>query len=160
MMRRDLEAHQSRRTAGQNVARLRQVVQRRLGLLDQQTKRGVPSWKVFRQCQPRPITVDLVVLVNDEIAIRDGECPVHPVGSQDTETRQSIGRLAEFDLERITGLLEQIVIEVRVLATLDDLDDPGEPAVDVEQLFGCLTVYQSSTASRRMSSSSLGLSPP
>ena len=39
---------------------------------------------------------------------------------------------------RVTGLLEEVVGEVVLLAQLDDLVDPFEPALDVEQLRGSL----------------------
>jgi len=70
--------------------------------------------------------------VNDEVAIRDCQGPVDSVRRQDVETRKPVGRLSEFHHERVAGLLEEVVFEVRGFAALDDLADPDEPTIDVQ----------------------------
>src|SRR5680860_698842 len=86
--------------------------------------------------------------------------PVQSVRCQHSEPGQPLGGLSEFHHRGVAGFLEEVVGKVRVLAPLDDLVDPLEPALDMKQLLASLAVHQSGTASRRMSSSSFGFSPP
>jgi GNAT superfamily N-acetyltransferase len=50
------------------------------------------------------------------------------------------------------GFLQEVISEVGILATLNNLCGPIEPAFDVQQFLGGLAIHHSSTASRRMSS--------
>ena len=83
----------------------------------------------------------------------------HALGREHAKPGESVGGLAKLHHQRVTGLLKEVVSQVVVPAAPDNLIDPLEPALDVGQLLGRLSVHHSSTASRRMSSSRDGFRP-
>ena len=135
-------------------------VDERLRLLEQLLKRRIPLWQVHRQCDPGSFTVDLVVLMDQEVAVRHRRRPPDAVGREHVELREAVGCFAEFHHQRVAGFLQEVIVEIGVLTPGEDLVDALQPALDVEQLLGGPAIHHSSTASRRMSSSRWGLSPP
>lgn len=82
-----------------------------------------------------------------------------PAGAS-TPSRDKRFGLPELHHQRVSGLLEDLVGDVLLLAARDDVVHANQLTLNVQKLLGCLAVHQSNTASRRMSSSRLGLSPP
>jgi hypothetical protein len=58
-------------------------------------QRHAPSRQIDRQRAPRQFAIDLVVLVDDEIAVGDCERPLHPLRREHVEARKTIRGLAE-----------------------------------------------------------------
>ena len=85
---------------------------------------------------------------------------VDAVGGEHVEPRQPVRGLAQLHHQRVPRLLQKVISEVSILATLHNLRRPIEPALDVQQLFGSRPIHHNSTASRRMSSSTFGFRPP
>src|ERR1035437_8771521 len=56
-------------------------VERGPSLVDKRRERLQPSRQVNRQRQPGQLAVDLVVLVDDEVPVGDGQCPFDAVGT-------------------------------------------------------------------------------
>ena len=135
-------------------------VQRGPSLVDERRERLLPSRQINRQRQPGQLAVDLVVLVDDEVPVGDGQCPFDAVGGEHVEPRQPVRGLAELHHQRVPCLLQEVITEVGVLAARDDPASTGKPALDVQHFLGGLAIHHSSTASRRMSSSIFGFRPP
>jgi hypothetical protein len=69
-----------------------------------------------REREPGQFSVDLVVLVDDEVTVRNRENPLDSLGRQHTEPGQPLGGLPQFRHQRVTGLLWKGVGEVSLLA--------------------------------------------
>src|SRR5450759_5861796 len=65
-------------------------VERGPSLVDQRRERLVPSRQINRQRQPGQLAVDLVVLVDDEVPVGDGQCPVSYTHLRAHETRHDL----------------------------------------------------------------------
>jgi hypothetical protein len=72
------------------------VVERTLGLAKEALQGDFPLGQISRERQPGQFAVDLVVLVDDEVAVRDGQRPVDAFGCQNVQPGQPVGRLAQF----------------------------------------------------------------
>jgi hypothetical protein len=55
-----------------------------------------PGRQIDGKRLPGDPSVDLVVLVDDEVAVGDSERPVDTFGGEDTELCESVGRLPSF----------------------------------------------------------------
>jgi hypothetical protein len=83
-----------------------------------------------------------------------------PSGASTSSRDNRFAPSAQLHHQRVPRLLQQVISEVSILATLDNLRGPIEPALDVQQFLGSRPIHHNSTASRRMSSSNFGFSPP
>ena len=133
--------------------------ERRPRLINQRTQGPAPSRQIHCQRRPGEGSVDLVVLVNEEVPVGDRERPLDPGRGKNAAAREPLGGLAELHHQGVPRLLEETVCQVGALAAGDDLIGSRQPPVNVEQILCRAGLHQSTTASRRMSSS-IGCRPP
>jgi len=74
-------------------------VERDLCLDEEALQRDLPRRQISRERQPGEPAVDLVVLMDDEVAVRDRECPLDPVRRQDLVPGQPVGCFTELHHE-------------------------------------------------------------
>ena len=76
--------------------------------------------------------------MDDEVSVGDGQRPLESIGRERIEPRHPICGFTELHHQRVACLLQEVISEIRILATLDNLSGPIEPDIDVQQLFGHL----------------------
>lgn len=107
------------------------VPERSVSVGEQRPEGSPPGGQIDGQRLPRDRPVDLVVLVDDDVAVRDSERPLDTVRCENAEFGQPVGGLAELHHQGVASLLEEVIGEVDVLATFDDLVDAFGPGLDV-----------------------------
>lgn len=88
-----------------SLAVVRLGVDERLRLLEQRLKRRIPLRQVHRQRHPGPFAVDLVVLMDQDVAVRHRSRPPDAVGGELVELREAVGCFAEFSSSKSRRLL-------------------------------------------------------